>query len=425
MRLARAEFTVVPPRRHRAGLHAGGQMTIPAGTGFSGPYVDKEQNHEQDAGCVIAIASVVLGASVVIAQQNPPAPAAPIPAGLPEWAYTPPPPAGSPPPPSRSAGRRQRRFSIAGTDKTMTRGALRGVKEIPDWYPGDRQRSDAAIVRDGKEGVRACGFCHLADGTGRPENAPVNSLHVAYFIQQMQDYKNGLRKSADPRKKNTNNMIAFAKEATDEEIKAAAEYFAAPALPEAHQGHRVAHGPEGASPGRDAHGDPQTKAAAWSRSATRSSRCRTTTCAPRRVTRTWARPRTCRQGAQQGQGARREVSVHHLPRPEPGRARPRAGLAGRSPSYMMRQLFDMKVGARRGPWFDLMKPIVDSMSVQDLLALSAYAGSVAPPARRRARHPLTCLLLPEYSWAGSFSDPAFFMSRACGGRFEQPSRERA
>ena len=45
-------------------------------------------------GTLVAIASVVLGASVVIAQQNAPASTAPIPAGLPEWAYTPPPPEG-------------------------------------------------------------------------------------------------------------------------------------------------------------------------------------------------------------------------------------------------------------------------------------------------------------------------------------------
>jgi cytochrome c553 len=45
----------------------------------------------------------------------------------------------------------------------------------------------------------------------------------------------------------------------------------------------------------------------------------------------------------------------------------------------MRQLFDMKTGARRGPWAELMKPIVDRMAVEDLMAVSAYAASLAPP----------------------------------------------
>jgi cytochrome c553 len=46
----------------------------------------------------------------------------------------------------------------------------------------------------------------------------------------------------------------------------------------------------------------------------------------------------------------------------------------------MRQLFDMKNGARRGPWSEVMKPVVSGMSVQDLMAVSAYAASLTPPA---------------------------------------------
>lgn len=55
-------------------------------------------------------------------------------------------------------------------------------------------------------------------------------------------------------------------------------------------------------------------------------------------------------------------------------------LAGRSPSHTMRQLFDMKVKARRGPWAELMLPVLESMSVQDMMAVSAYAASLAPSA---------------------------------------------
>ena len=58
-----------------------------------------------------------------------------------------------------------------------------------------------------------------------PENAGVAGLPDDYFIQTMHDFKNGARKSADARKGNTNLMINFAKAMTDDEIKAAAEYF--------------------------------------------------------------------------------------------------------------------------------------------------------------------------------------------------------
>jgi cytochrome c553 len=58
---------------------------------------------------------------------------------------------------------------------------------------------------------------------------------------------------------------------------------------------------------------------------------------------------------------------------------PVPALAGRSPSYTMRQLFDMKTGARHGPWAELMKSIVTSMSVQDMAAVSAFAASTPAP----------------------------------------------
>ena len=62
--------------------------------------------------------------------------------------------------------------------------------------------------------MRQCTLCHLPDGAGRPENAPISAYHPVYFMQQMQDFRNGLRKSADPRKANTNTMIGFTKAMT-------------------------------------------------------------------------------------------------------------------------------------------------------------------------------------------------------------------
>ena len=50
---------------------------------------------------------------------------------------------------------------------------------------------------------------------------------VSYFIQTMNDFKDGLRKSAEPRKANTNLMIAYAKAMTPAEIRESAEYFGA------------------------------------------------------------------------------------------------------------------------------------------------------------------------------------------------------
>jgi cytochrome c553 len=54
---------------------------------------------------------------------------------------------------------------------------------------------------------------------------------------------------------------------------------------------------------------------------------------------------------------------------------PVPAIAGRSPSYLMRQLWDIKQGARHGAWTPLMKPIVDPLTQDDMLALVAYVAA--------------------------------------------------
>ena len=53
-------------------------------------------------------------------------------------------------------------------------------------------------------------------------------------------------------------------------------------------------------------------------------------------------------------------------------------LAGRSPTYLARQLNDFRTGARRGGNSELMKPVVESMRNADVIALVAYIGSRKP-----------------------------------------------
>ena len=55
-------------------------------------------------------------------------------------------------------------------------------------------------------------------------------------------------------------------------------------------------------------------------------------------------------------------------------------IAGRSPSYMMRQMWDMKMGTRKGPMTQLMKPVVANLSQDDMLNVVAYLASINPPA---------------------------------------------
>jgi cytochrome c553 len=44
----------------------------------------------------------------------------------------------------------------------------------------------------------------------------------------------------------------------------------------------------------------------------------------------------------------------------------------------VRRLHDMQTGARSGPAVALMKPVVEKLSMDDMIALAAYLGSLTP-----------------------------------------------
>ena len=57
---------------------------------------------------------------------------------------------------------------------------------------------------------------------------------------------------------------------------------------------------------------------------------------------------------------------------------PVPSIAGRSPSYLVRQLYDMQHGVRAGDWSPLMKQAVAKLTTDDLVSLAAYAASRQP-----------------------------------------------
>jgi len=57
---------------------------------------------------------------------------------------------------------------------------------------------------------------------------------------------------------------------------------------------------------------------------------------------------------------------------------PVPALAGRSPSYVVRQLYDIKQGVRNGQWTALMQPVVAKLNEEDMVALAAYTASLSP-----------------------------------------------
>lgn len=235
-----------------------------------------------------------------------------------------------------------------------------------------------SIVANGrKPDIWACSLCHYPNGKGRPENAGVSGLPVSYFVHQMQDFRNGLRTSSDPNKGNTKLMIAYAKAMTDEEIQQAAEYFGAmkwtpwirvvetetvpktrisigmyltlPGNEREPIGERIIETPENAER-TEALRDPRSGFIAY---------VPVGSVAKGKALVNKANCQSCHGADLNGMG-------------------PVPGIAGRSPSYMVRQMYDMQQRNRKGEWVALMQPVVNGMSEADLLNVAAYVASLKP-----------------------------------------------
>jgi cytochrome c553 len=274
--------------------------------------------------------------------------------------------------------------TLPGSDRRFKLDEIRNRMGPADWFPDDHP-SMPPIVEHGREaaGVWACSLCHYPNGKGRPENAGVAGLPTEYFIQQLLDFKHGLRHSSEPRKANTELMTAFGVAMTDEEIRAAAEYFGAmPWTPwiEVVETDTV--------PKTDIQGGMHLKIEGAGAG---------TEPLGRRIvempknTEYTERLRNPRSGfiayVPKGAVARGEA----LTRGRDGTTRCAVchgedlnglsvvpPLRGRSPSYLARALADFKTGRRHGLWSPLMAPVAASLSADDILNLSAYLASLPP-----------------------------------------------
>jgi cytochrome c553 len=54
------------------------------------------------------------------------------------------------------------------------------------------------------------------------------------------------------------------------------------------------------------------------------------------------------------------------------------GIAGRSPSYLVRQLYDFQQQTRSGNGAALMVPVVEKLTHDDMISLAAYVASLKP-----------------------------------------------
>jgi cytochrome c553 len=290
---------------------------------------------------------------------------------FPDWAY-----------PSRGAKPAtpapEAMISVPGSPIRHREDDVHHMTMAVDWFPGSHPPAPAIVTHTTGD-AWACGYCHLPDGQGRPENASLAGLSKTYILTQLRAFADGARQSAMPAYAPTGYMTTEAKNVPPREWPAAAAYYsqrrfvsrvkvvetastphviekafvyAPQAGPPTPLGARIIETP--ASMERFEARDPHVPIIAY---------------VPEGAVSAGA------ELAASGGPAAQPCALCHGLGLRGGLGPP---LAGRSPSYIFRQLMAFQTGARRNPEAAPMRIETAELSQGQMIDLAAYAASLKP-----------------------------------------------
>ncbi len=319
--------------------------------------------------CVLLGGAVLAFMPVKASGQGQPTVPVPVAIVAPAWAY-PVADKEQPPGPDENEVRQ-----APGSSRTYTRKQIDNLFNPPIWYPDQVIGMPRVVQTGAPPGVRACAACHLQSGQGHPESGHISGLPKAYFLRQIQDYRDGNRVDKVW-------MTNMAKALSDEDAAAAAEWFSklkpikwvrvieTDTIPKSYfnksrkrlplsdgsteaLGDRIAEFPE--DPVRVLDRDPNSGFIAYvpkgslalGEALVKEGAGRTVACA------------ACHGEKLQG--------TAEMPR-----------IAGISTLYTVRQMFAFKTGERKGAHAEQMMPVVAELQEKDIIAVAAYLASLDP-----------------------------------------------
>jgi cytochrome c553 len=271
---------------------------------------------------------------------------------------------------------------VPGSKQAFTLSEIQNLYSVPDWHPDDHPEMPDIVAHGREPGVYACAYCHLPNGQGRPENTSLAGLPAEYIVQQMADYKAGLRRSSESQSLPASFMLAIGAAATEPEVEEAAAYFSS------------------ITPQRwirviETDTVPETTVVGWMYAPVMNGRVEPIGQRIIEVPEDYERTelRDFRSGfiayvpigsvdkgkhlvKSGGNGKTQPCAICHGD--DLRGLGPVPPLAGRSPSYLVRQLYDLQTGTRKGRWSPLMEAAVAQLSVEDFIAIAAYAASLDP-----------------------------------------------
>jgi cytochrome c553 len=271
--------------------------------------------------------------------------------------------------------------TLPGSKVRFTDAGVSDRFKVPDWFPNAHPPMPDVVAHGRKPDVFACGYCHLPNGQGRPENASLAGQPAAYILEQVMEMKAGRRKTSQPTMGSIKAMYQIAGAVTPEEVKTAAGYFSklkykkwirvveGDAVPKfdisSHNmlvksadggtealGMRIVEVPEDLE--RVELRDPSLGFVAY---------------VPK------GSIAKGRKLVQSGNGAFPCASCHGADLKGTGDV---PALAGRSPSGIVRQIYDIQHGTRMGSAVDPMKPEVARLSDENRIDIAAYLASLKP-----------------------------------------------
>ena len=271
---------------------------------------------------------------------------------------------------------------LPDTGASFTQGQIDDLFHTVDWRPAGHPAAPTAVTAGKQPDAMACGYCHLLTGLGRPENATLAGLPADYIVRQVTELRAGDRVSPSPDWAPAALMRQTAHAVSDADLSAAASYFAAlPAatrakvveaalIPKATPAsfvYRFDDAPPSEPIGQRVVEGPTD----WSRFELRD---------PDTTYIAYVPPGSLAHGtalAKRGDSQARPCVSCHGPGLIGTSVAP--AIAGRSPTYLFRQLYAFKTDARNGTLAEPMKSVVGQLSTADIIAVAAYVGSL--PAR--------------------------------------------
>ncbi len=294
------------------------------------------------------------------------------------WAY---PAALSDRPEAGGAAHRQKTYTMAGSKLVLTAAQLDDPWSAVDWLPGEHPPAPPVVLHGRQPDVYACGLCHRVDGQGTHGVPALAGLPRNYIVAQMAAFATGQRVSTYLLRDAT-NMTQIARGARSGEVAAAADYFGrltyrpvihvieaarvpatvpswwgwTDALPGSRQepvGRRIVEVAE--DPVRATLSDPHSGFIAY--------------VPPGAVARG-------RAHVLRGMAGQPPCAACHGAGLKGSDAAP--PLAGRSPTYLARQLWDMRTGARHDAPAAAMQPIARALDAESIVDVTAYLASLKP-----------------------------------------------